>query len=438
MNPIDSPLGAGSVRRRLSFAPVLLLAAVGAALGVGIDTLKIRGTVLGPDGEGMARTEVTLVPTTENFEPDPALTKMTIRTNRKGRFTLPFVKPGRYLLEVAADDLVPHHVKIQMRNADRRVPVLPDGTRLEDVDTDIDPANPQIQLAIPADVIDVRLEVTLGERPQAVAASGPQLDLGESTEEARAAFDKIQAGQLDEALADLDALLAEQPDNAGLHEMRGFVFLRKGDTVTAEQEFRRAVDLDPEVPGGWGLLASALADNGKFEEAIPAIREQLARTEDPAERARFQLLLGQVLLELDRADEAIGPLEEALSIRSDDITTKVQLVDAYTRAGREEDAERLIADLSDQTAASLHFNLAANYLRQKRWEDGIEHMRAAVELDPSLAVAWRWIGEAEAALGRLGPAIEAYEKYLAAAPDAEDADIVRQIVAAYRQALESK
>ena len=437
MNALAKPLGAGHAIRRGSAVAAALLVAAGLALAVGIDTLKIRGTIIGPDGKGLAKTPVKLIPAGEDFTPDPALTVLTLKTNRKGRFTAPFVKPGRYLLEIDAEGLAPHHVRIQMRDADRRIPVLADGTRIEDVDADVDPATSEIQLAIPPDVIDVRIEVTMGEPPQAApaVAGGPEMELGEEIQEAREIYEKIQAGQIDEALAELDALMAEHPDMASLHEMRGYGLLKKGDGVSAEPEFRKAVELDPEIPGGWGLLGTVLAQNGKFEEAVIAIREQLNRSEDPAERGRLQLLLGQVLLELDRADEAIPPLEEALTLRPDDPEVKIQLVDAYTRAGREEDAEKLIGNLSDSAAARLHYNLAANYLRQKRWQEGIAHMRKAVELDPALTTAWRYIAEAQAAEGDLAAAKASYEKYLETTPDAEDADIVRQIIAAYDEAL---
>ena len=112
MNPIPRLAHAARASRRCLFFSLcvsfaFLFASGFVALAVGIDTLKIRGTVLGPDGKGLARAAVRLIPANDAFEPDPSLPAVTIKSNRKGRFTLPFVKPGRYLLEVSAEGLAP-------------------------------------------------------------------------------------------------------------------------------------------------------------------------------------------------------------------------------------------------------------------------------------------------------------------------------------------
>ncbi len=395
--------------------------------------LKIVGKVVDEDGNPVRKARVTLQPATDG-KPDPAAgVKLTIRTNKRGKFIFGFAKGGEYLVSVDAEGLQLHEVTVKMRDKDNHPPLLPDGTLIEDRTSPVDPANPVLDIRIPEKIVyTVTIDMVVGEPREPQPAGGIVLD--EDAREARAILDDVNAGNYEKALEQLDDLLSRQQDNAALWYVKGFALVKNGRAAEAEVPLRKALEIDPELEGAWGLLGEVLAEAGRYEEAVDALRREIARTEDAHQKALFQLALGQALLELDRPEEAIPPLEEAHAALPDNSQVALQLADAYIRAGKEAEADALISGgIDPHDAAILHYNLAANLLRKKQYADAISHLEKAYELDPKMVQALSYEAQAWLSLGDTAKAIEAYEKYLAAAPDAPDAADVKKIIDALRQ-----
>lgn len=119
--------------------------------------------------------------------------------------------------------------------------------------------------------------------------------------------------RMDEALALIDALLADEPANPYFHELRGQMLYETGQVAAALPSYRRAVALLPAQP----LLRAALA---------------------------------QALLQLDGADawrEALGHLEAARRHEDDDPATWNLLGEAHGKLGE--------AALSDVARAEMHY-----------------------------------------------------------------------------------
>jgi predicted Zn-dependent protease len=85
--------------------------------------------------------------------------------------------------------------------------------------------------------------------------------------------------EFDPALEDLDALLADQPKNPYLWELKGQVLFDAGRTAAAEPAHRRSVELAPDAPLLRINLAQTLVAEGgaaRLGEAILDIRHALA------------------------------------------------------------------------------------------------------------------------------------------------------------------
>jgi len=96
------------------------------------------------------------------------------------------------------------------------------------------------------------------------AASANRERLNAMADEANAAMD---AGNYDEAIGKITALIAEI-DGCGLcYVMLGHAQQRKGDPAAAEQSFLRAIEVDPEEGSAYEALATIYNSQGKFEEA---------------------------------------------------------------------------------------------------------------------------------------------------------------------------
>jgi predicted TPR repeat methyltransferase len=141
--------------------------------------------------------------------------------------------------------------------------------------------------------------------------------------------------RLDEARAELEAVLAAQPGHVEAGNALGYVYVRLERWDEAERCFRAALARNPLFPDAlvnlgnllsssarWAEavalyrsnLASALARLGRIEEAVAAYR--LAITANPT-NAEMHAQLGIVLYRLERKREAEQAFREALRLRPD-------------------------------------------------------------------------------------------------------------------------
>jgi predicted Zn-dependent protease len=110
-----------------------------------------------------------------------------------------------------------------------------------------------------------------------------------------------QMKEPDQSLKLIDALLAEQPDNPYLWELKGQVLFEFGRAAEAEAPQRKSVELKPDAP----LL---------------------------------RINLGQTLIALDseaKVEEGVGELKRALSQEHDNATAWRILAQAYDKQGKE-------------------------------------------------------------------------------------------------------
>jgi predicted Zn-dependent protease len=94
-----------------------------------------------------------------------------------------------------------------------------------------------------------------------------------------------QMKEPDQALKRVDALLAEQPDNPYLWELKGQILFEFGRIKEAEQPQRKSVDLKPAAPLlriNLGQTLIALDDPAKVTEGIGELKKALTQEEDNA------------------------------------------------------------------------------------------------------------------------------------------------------------
>ena len=102
-------------------------------------------------------------------------------------------------------------------------------------------------------------------RAGARAGAGGAADLTELVARAERA---LVAKDLDAARAAAEQASVMQPHNATLHLLLGRVHLAQGHATAAADELRRAVRLDPLLPGAHRQLGFALVAMGRFAEAV--------------------------------------------------------------------------------------------------------------------------------------------------------------------------
>src|SRR5712671_2835655 len=216
---------------------------------------------------------------------------------------------------------------------------------------------------------------------------------------------------------------------------------RQGKTAAAQNDFRRAVELDPDeddYPFNLGLLAletnDASAAAGYFREA--AEREP----DNPEDRAMLIVSLekagrkNEADQEREAANEAFGP-SGVPEIRLD---AKNEPMARLHRIKTELDVTALRAEIetagspASATAFDSSSDTPVTHIRRGRQELSAGHadaaekeFRAVLAADPSSAAAHRGLAEIDRRQGKMDDAV----KELQASLDAQDSAVVRTMLA---------
>ncbi len=422
----------------------LLLGAAAPALAQNEYQPKIRLHLVDPAGAAQPGVPLELAPAGPDWKPAPGGTVTRLKANKSGEATFAFLKPGEYVLHLALDaGKVP--LKIATKVRDNRRKPLPG---IDDREGALDPAAGYVPIQVPPDSDIVDVVLTIGPPPQKQATqAGPgdpnALDVkdAELKKQVFGAIEQIQNNQFAEGLATVDGLLAKRADMspedlASVLYMRGFALYKLDRGPEAEAPLKESIQLNPKFTSAYDLLSQIYIGQKKFAEASEVLRADLEQTQDPNRRAPMLLNYALALREQKRDADAVAPLEEAHSLSPGDATILVQLADTYMAAGRNEDADKLLAtaaDLPPNEGAALHFNMAATLARAKNYVGAEQHFRKALELNPQLVEARRYIGETLLSQGKRAEGLAELEAYLAAAPNAPDAADVKSIVDALKK-----
>lgn len=150
-----------------------------------------------------------------------------------------------------------------------------------------------------------------------------------------------------------------------------------GDLNGAVADLKRAVEINPDLPGVRGLYGQALLEAGNPDVARPEFEAELARNTLDFDA---NLQLGVLLKGEQNYDAALRHLTKALGVRPGDIATRFQI--AGIGLARRETAsaaamlEGIVRDAP--TFVEAHVALATAYYRLERKADG-DRERATVE-----------------------------------------------------------
>jgi tetratricopeptide (TPR) repeat protein len=123
----------------------------------------------------------------------------------------------------------------------------------------------------------------------APAAGTPGVNATKLAADINAAIALAHDGKNDAAIASYEAILTTAPGVPLVHYNLGAAYKAKGDSAKAEASMRKAIELDPGFVDGYVGLATLLAEAGKQDEAIEAIRG--GATANP-KSGRLQYALG--------------------------------------------------------------------------------------------------------------------------------------------------
>jgi tetratricopeptide (TPR) repeat protein len=331
---------------------------------------------------------------------------------------------------------------------------------------------------------------------------------------------ELRAGDFQRALELTDAAIQTDPQNADAYVVRGDIYLAMSEQAATHDEradavrnmmesYRRAQQLDPanqllevrllqaygqEMNRGAAAFGEGADDQTQYVRAAAAFERASLIMPDSATAHLYQglatlaggeteaaaaplreainlgtdapeayLYLGRIYLATDRADDAITVLEEARRQFPDNDEIETELLNTYGRTGqidRAIDAYGRVVEGSPDDPV-LRYNYGSFLLQAQRYEDAVEQLERAVELDPTAGNAYYNLGAAymnqaveaneqlsdldpttpegaqvqarrDALLGQaLGPLEQAREIFTAEGEDASD--VCRSLFRAYAQ-----
>jgi tetratricopeptide (TPR) repeat protein len=120
-----------------------------------------------------------------------------------------------------------------------------------------------------------------------------------------------ELGQFNDAIPALQEALRYQPSYPEAYNELGYAFRKLGKYSEASENYRQAVALRPNYALAlFGLGDSYYYGTKEYKPALDAYQRGLRL--DTTERPQVQFNIGWILNELERYQEAVGPLEKAL------------------------------------------------------------------------------------------------------------------------------
>jgi len=215
-------------------------------------------------------------------------------------------------------------------------------------------------------------------------------------------------GLVDEAIAQLQLAIKENPTLTTAHVNLGALYQVQGDYKSAEASYREAVAIEPRSFDGQYGLGLVLQLMDRLGEAVASYLRALAI--DP-EDFHANLNLATAYLQERHPRQALPYAEQAVALDPENGPARVNLGAIYATLG---DHERAIqsyqaaAELMDLTAPLL-LNLADSLGETGRYQEMVNTLGQLLKMEPS-AQAYERLGYAYFRLDRLNEALPAFAK----------------------------
>ena len=323
-----------AIRGLLTGAATVLLTAWATAAAA--QTGTIRGKVVDTNGKPVEQAEVTL-----DFIGDYNRQLKTI-TDKNGEWIRAGTPTGKWKISVKKFDMVGENAGVQVTLGETlRVPEIVIG-------------KPGAGGAAPK---PTSVSADEAERLKKRAATLEKL-----SSEANAS---LEAGNYDDAVAKVEAIMKELPNCAPCNAKIGDIQVKKGDLDAAEKAYLAAIAMDATLPGPYNALATLYNQQKKFAEA-------------------------------------------------EKMSTKAAELAGAGGAGGD---------------ANAVFNTGIIFWNQSKIPEAQAAFEKAAKLDPKLADAHYWLGMALVNQGKLPEAKAPFTEYLKLAPTGQYAETAKAILA---------
>jgi tetratricopeptide (TPR) repeat protein len=207
-----------------------------------------------------------------------------------------------------------------------------------------------------------------------------------------------------DAQAVLDEARAHVPENANMRQQLGELEAQRAQFDAALTEYRRALELDPRLPGARFGLATVLRRTGQYDAAVTAFEE--LSSIDPGYPG-LALERGLLFEARGEADRAVQFYQRALTESPEDPDLLLRLGAAQVSAGDMDAASETLAQVQRARPASgeaEHFVGRIDFARGN-FPEALAHFERALQLDQTRPEFYLYAGWAALETGNLGQAL---------------------------------
>ncbi len=185
-------------------------------------------------------------------------------------------------------------------------------------------------------------------------------------------------GRAEDALHFYRLALDSSPNDAAAHYLYG---RSTNDPATAEEEFRKALSLEPDFAWAHHGLGAALAMRGQTDEAIASFERAIELRPDLAEAHSH---LANLYLTLEREDDALAAYRRAIEVAPDDSDAYFYLGAYLAHHDRLDEARDLLEEAArlDGNNPMIYLELGSVYIALGDGQEALSAFDAGLELDP--------------------------------------------------------
>jgi Flp pilus assembly protein TadD len=274
-----------------------------------------------------------------------------------------------------------------------------------------------------------------------------------SSDDVKKGIAALKAGDINGARAAFEVATQKNPKQADAHHYLGIVNDQTGQRAEAEKNYRKALELQPDLEESAINLAAILVENGKYDEAAALMKKGVARN---PKSASLQVNLGMALSGKNDVDGASKAFEEAMRLDPNNGIHAVTYASHLARNNKKDEAITKLkhAEKISGNDAGVLASVALEYknlrdfktclavldkaigmkdlaelriyrgtckLGLKDLPGATTEFKDAVAKEPNNALAHYSLGNALADGGKLADAITEWETYLKLAPDGPQA-----------------
>ena len=227
---------------------------------------------------------------------------------------------------------------------------------------------------------------------------------------------KLKEGRYEQAVEEFKKAIELDPDSADAHHLLGLAYLKTDTRVRALEELREAIRLRPEWVEAHYDLARAYYDFGDYKNAASSFEEAIRLRPD-----FFAALidLGATYQHSGLHTKSAEVLRRAVLLRPDHLDAKVALGNALLLSAQPQEAIEVLEQvvrLSPENALAYSL-LGEAYRSLGKFQEALTALNQALRISPEDSVALNYLGMLFESLDRQQDAMAAYKQAIAAKPD---------------------